>query len=384
MSLYSLSLSALLLGLSAAPGDTDDFSQSAAARCRPDVSVVIAAHNAEAYIGETIESILAQEGISCEILVMDDGSRDRTGEVVKSFGSKVKYRYAPPSGGPSKPRNLGVQLATGEFVATFDADDVMLPGKLKAQIDALRAHPEIPCVVADYRNFSEDGPEPITHFDTCDVLRATMGDGGELVVLPASRARDVLTQENFSITGSLVFRRTAMLELQGFDHRLCPAAEDFDLTYRCALSYPIGVLRQVGFNRRLHVDNASKDSSRVLIRKARTRQKLADLETDSAPPQPPETRRERLSTEPRRRARATWPDPRERQGHVHHAGHAATPDARGCARRRVARARTCREGLAGPVGDDTVSRTPRVRVVIATDVSAHGQACEDIGKPGIR
>jgi len=280
MSLYSLSLSALLLGLSAAPGDADDFNQSAAARCRPDVSVVIAAHNAEAYIGETIESILAQEGVNCEILVMDDGSRDRTGEVVKSFGSKVKYHYAPPSGGPSKPRNLGVQLATGEFVATFDADDVMLPGKLKAQIDALRAHPEIPCVVADYRNFTEDGPEPITHFDTCDVLRATMGDGGELVVLTASRARDVLTQENFSITGSLVFRRTAMLELQGFDHRLCPAAEDFDLTYRCALSYPIGVLRQVGFNRRLHVDNASKDSSRVLIRKARTRQKLADLETD--------------------------------------------------------------------------------------------------------
>jgi glycosyltransferase involved in cell wall biosynthesis len=280
MSLYSLSVSALLVGLSATPGDADEFSQSAAARCRPDVSVVIAAHNAEAYIGETIESILAQEGVNCEILVMDDGSRDRTGEVVKSFGSKVTYHYAPPSGGPSKPRNLGVKMASGEFVAMFDADDVMLPGKLKAQIDALRAHPEIPCVVADYRNFTEAGPEPITHFDTCDVLRATMADGGELVVLPASSARDVLTQENFSITGSLVLRRTAMLELQGFDHRLCPAAEDFDLTYRCALSYPIGVLRQVGFNRRLHIDNASKDSSRVLRQKALTRRKLAGLETD--------------------------------------------------------------------------------------------------------
>src|SRR3954467_2967336 len=86
MSLYSLSVSALLVGLSATPGDADEFSQSAAARCRPDVSVVIAAHNAEAYIGETIESILAQEGVTCEILVMDDGSRDGTADVVKSFG----------------------------------------------------------------------------------------------------------------------------------------------------------------------------------------------------------------------------------------------------------------------------------------------------------
>jgi hypothetical protein len=170
-------------------------------------------------------------------------------------------------------------LARGEFIATFDADDVMLPGKLKAQIEALRTHPELPCVLADYRNFSEAGPEPITHFDTCVLLRAAMGNGDDLVVLSPFEARDLLTQENYSITGSLFLRRTAMLELQGFDEQLCPA-EDFDLIYRCALSSPIGVLRGVGFNRRLHVNNASLESPRVLRQKARTRRKLAGRETD--------------------------------------------------------------------------------------------------------
>jgi hypothetical protein len=106
-----------------------------------------------------------------------------------------------------------------------------------------------------------------------------MGDGDDLVVLPAATARDVLTLENYSITGSLFFRRPAIVELQGFDEQLCPA-EDFDLIYRCMLSHPIGVLRQVGFNRRLHVNNASLDASRVLRQKSRTRRKLAGLEPD--------------------------------------------------------------------------------------------------------
>jgi hypothetical protein len=174
---------------------------------------------------------------------------------------------------------MGIQLARGEFVAIFDADDVMLPGKLKAQTDVLRTHPQLSCVLADYRNFTTDGPEPVTHFDTCDALKAALGDGGEVVVLSPLTARDVLTQENFSITGSLFLRRDAMLDLGGFDEQL-GCAEDFDLIYRCALSSPIGVLRSVGFARRLHDNNVSLDAPRNLRLKARARRKLADLEPD--------------------------------------------------------------------------------------------------------
>ena len=73
----------------------------------PDVSVVIGVYNGEAYIAETLESILAQEGVTCEIIVVDDGSTDGTGEVVRTFGDKVQYHPTPASGGPSKPRNIG-------------------------------------------------------------------------------------------------------------------------------------------------------------------------------------------------------------------------------------------------------------------------------------
>jgi glycosyltransferase involved in cell wall biosynthesis len=253
--------------------------QPRAAAAPVDVSVVIGVFNGEPYIAETLDSILAQEGVTCEIIVVDDGSTDGTGDVVRRFGDKVQYLHTPASGGPSKPRNIGCRLATGEFIATFDADDLMLPGKLKSQADALRAHPELVCVLTDYRNFTAEGPETITHFDRCDVLRAALGDDDDLVVLQPAVAREILTLENFSITGSLFFRRQAFLDLGPFDEEL-GCAEDYDLIYRSALTHPIGVLRRVGFARRLHDNNISLDASRNLRLKSRARRKLAGLEPE--------------------------------------------------------------------------------------------------------
>jgi glycosyltransferase involved in cell wall biosynthesis len=109
-------------------------------RARPLVSVVIPAFNAERFLGETIESVLAQDYEPIEIVVVDDGSTDGTSEVAGSYGVRC---LRTQNGGQAAARNAGVAAARGELVAFVDADDLWEPGKLSRQVGHLIAHPEL-------------------------------------------------------------------------------------------------------------------------------------------------------------------------------------------------------------------------------------------------
>ncbi|MCK4960446.1 MAG: glycosyltransferase family 2 protein, partial [Planctomycetes bacterium] len=89
------------------------------------VSVVIAAYNAEKYIQRAIDSVLAQSLPADEIIVVDDGSTDNTGDAVKHYGSKVRYIYQE-NAGPASARNTAIEAATGTWIAFLDADDEWL------------------------------------------------------------------------------------------------------------------------------------------------------------------------------------------------------------------------------------------------------------------
>lgn len=245
------------------------------------VSVVMPAYNAAAYIAESIRSVLNQDFPSFELIVVDDGSVDATAEIVAGFGSDVRYLRQPNSGGCSAPRNNGARYARGEFLVFLDSDDLMSLGRLRRQVDALRRQPALACVTADYRNFSQQGPAAVSHFQTCPQLSAEWRAAGEteLLVLGSRRAREILVEENFGIASALMFRTTDFQVLQGFDESL-GASEDFDLLYRAALRGPIGVLRQECFARRLHDTNMSNNAERILRIKAESRAKLAGLEPD--------------------------------------------------------------------------------------------------------
>jgi len=99
----------------------------------PTVSVVIPAYNAERYIGETLESVLAQTYRDFEVVVVDDGSTDGTREIVRGYGEPVRL-VEQPNSGPAAARNRGVREARGEFIAFIDADDLWLPEKLALQV----------------------------------------------------------------------------------------------------------------------------------------------------------------------------------------------------------------------------------------------------------
>jgi glycosyltransferase involved in cell wall biosynthesis len=117
----------------------------------PLVSVVVPTYNCERYVGEAIESIERQTYRHLEIIVVDDGSTDRTPEVVRRFTSSVRYVRQAHSG-VGTARNRGAQEARGTVLAFGDADDRMLPHRLDRQVSAFLQDPSLE---ASYGRFTE-------------------------------------------------------------------------------------------------------------------------------------------------------------------------------------------------------------------------------------
>jgi len=117
----------------------------------PLVSVMIGAYNAAPYLGEAIESALGQDYEPIELIVVDDGSTDETGDVARSFAQAKVIRQQ--NGGNGAARNRAVENASGELYAFLDADDRFTPGKLSLQKAALDADPGLDMVFGHVREF---------------------------------------------------------------------------------------------------------------------------------------------------------------------------------------------------------------------------------------
>ena len=110
------------------------------------ISAVITAYNSEFFVKDAIESVLNQSLPADEIVVVDDGSSDRTSGIVKQFGGRgVRYLYQDNLG-PGAARNRGVYETKGELIAFLDADDIWLEHKNQMQRDFLLKHPDVAMV----------------------------------------------------------------------------------------------------------------------------------------------------------------------------------------------------------------------------------------------
>lgn len=112
---------------------------------QPIVSVIVPAYNAEDTIASALESVLSQSVPPYEAIVVDDGSTDRTGKIVKEISrrdKRVKY-IRQKNAGPSAARNRALDAAKGDLVAFCDADDMWKPGKLARQISFLGGNPDV-------------------------------------------------------------------------------------------------------------------------------------------------------------------------------------------------------------------------------------------------
>ena len=242
----------------------------------PLVSVVIPAYNAEEFISEALDSVFSQTYRPIEIIVVDDGSTDRTKEMVKNFIRNVrdnsnksrqrgdrtltepielKYIYRQ-NGGPSSARNNGIKTSKGEYIAFLDADDLWMKDKLREQVRLIKEHSDIALVFGDVRRFPVTGLMDSSLFERRNYSEAFFGS--PLYVLDAYKK---ILHGNFALTGSVIIRRKCLEEAGMFDEEL-RFAEDWDLWLRVALKYSIGYTRKICLMRRYHKENISKALSK--------------------------------------------------------------------------------------------------------------------------
>ena len=121
------------------------------------ISVIIPALNAERYLREAIDSVLAQDWPALEVLVVDNNSTDETSSIANSFGPPVVCMKSEPPGQPAT-MNMGLRNAHGEWLAFIDADDIWVQTKLKSQMKAFQDQPELDAVFGHAMNFMGSTP----------------------------------------------------------------------------------------------------------------------------------------------------------------------------------------------------------------------------------
>jgi glycosyltransferase involved in cell wall biosynthesis len=169
------------------------------------VSVVIPAYNAELFIERAINSVLEQNYQPVEIIVIDDGSQDKTVELVKSFESKNVIKcLQQENGGPSKARNAGILEAKGQYIAFLDADDVWVnQDKLKLQIEAFNSEENL--VLVD--TFAE------IFWDKSSTAHE-MRDNSK------TTPQDFLYQNCINATSSVLVKRQSLISVGLFDEEI--------------------------------------------------------------------------------------------------------------------------------------------------------------------
>jgi glycosyltransferase involved in cell wall biosynthesis len=193
------------------------------------VSVVIPVFNGERFLAEAIESVLAQDYRPIEVIVIDDGSTDASGEIARSYDDVVVLGSAHD--GAAAARNLGADRAVGSFLTFLDADDLMAPGRLSVQREHLRSHPETGCVLMHQELKVESGSErrPI--------------HGGQVAAPPMTA---FLGKATFDAVG-------------GFDPKYRIVHDTVWLFRLRDAKVRIDILAQVGLIRRIHEENLTHD-----------------------------------------------------------------------------------------------------------------------------
>jgi len=115
------------------------------------ISVIIPVHNCEKYLATAIESVLYQTYKNIEIIIIDDGSTDNTAKIACEFKPNINYYYQDNQGAAAA-RNKGIHLATGDFIAFLDADDIWLKNKLIQQTKIFK-NQDIDCVFSLIQQF---------------------------------------------------------------------------------------------------------------------------------------------------------------------------------------------------------------------------------------
>jgi glycosyltransferase involved in cell wall biosynthesis len=184
--------------------------------------VVIPAYNAEAFLRETLESVLAQTLENIEVIVVDDGSTDGTREILDSFVDGRLNVHRQANAGVSAARNVGLAAARAPYIFFLDADDVLLQDALYRMVVTLDERPERVACFGHHIRIAEDGSELSTRAD----LRWKL--------FPADNTLRYLIAKNFIVCGAICIRTDAARSVRGFNPAL-KLGEDWEFWCRLAV-----------------------------------------------------------------------------------------------------------------------------------------------------
>ena len=206
----------------------------------PLVSVIIPVYNGARYLRAALESVFAQTYRPLEVIVVDDGSVDDSGDIAQSF-PEVRY-VRQENQGVAAARNNAIDAARGEFFAFLDQDDLWTPEKLRLQIGHLLSHPDLGYTLTHQQFFLDPG-----------------------ATLPAWFRKELLASVHTGwVLGTLVVRR-AVVETVGNFATGYSAANDSDWFFRAkAAGIPMAVVPELLLLKRIHSANDSGRSKEIL------------------------------------------------------------------------------------------------------------------------
>ncbi len=214
------------------------------------ISVIIPGYNAGTTIVAAIESVLSQDWPNVECIVVDDGSTDDSAERVAPYLDRIRYVHKH-NGGFASARNLGMQQASGDFIAWLDADDIFEPDKLRRQMAAFDACPELGLVCSDFSLFDHGGTiwesaarryysifECVRGYDQLYTQRVELDSGD---VLWSGQVFSALLDGNFIHPPTVLFRRE-VFEQAGPQCEPLVNATDYEYFCRIAQHWPVGFI----------------------------------------------------------------------------------------------------------------------------------------------
>jgi glycosyltransferase involved in cell wall biosynthesis len=227
----------------------------------PLVSVIVIFLNAEEFIQEAIESVLAQTYKNWELLLVDDGSTDKSRDIAlgctERYTGRVSYleHAGHENRGMSVSRNLGIANAKGEYIAFLDADDVWLPTKLERQVLLLNAQPDAGMIYGatqwwySWTGKPEDRDRDFIH---------PLGVAPDTLIDPPGLLVEFLRNEGISpCIGSVLVRRTVLERTGGFEEKFRGMYEDQAFCAKICLDTCVFVSSECWHPYRQHSESAS-------------------------------------------------------------------------------------------------------------------------------
>jgi glycosyltransferase involved in cell wall biosynthesis len=233
------------------------------------VTVVIPAFNAAAFLAEALDSVLAQTYQPLEIIVVDDGSEDETPQVAAAYASKVTYIRKEHGGGCGGNRNVGIRVASGEWIALLDADDIWMPEMIERLVERA-GETGADLVFCDWLPQINGRVVGRSNWESMRVM-SRLGNLTSDSVL--NNPFELLLEAGcYFSPSSVMIRRDALLQIGLFDESIYHT-DDLDLWLRLSLRYRFAVVGEALVLRRIHDHNMSHDTWTVMINAIKTYEK---------------------------------------------------------------------------------------------------------------